>query len=160
MMKNEQKLDFKSLLKDEYGIATVSSLIIICVLMMISFYVYDISSNQQNSFIIFKTGMASKNLSVSEAEKLLGRYKNDVDLWKVDCKRVQNIYFWENAIVVDEVAGSDEIFEKKSARAYLMHYKDDIYLLVAEANVDDCISQICIYLEMKDEELIVQRWER
>ena len=52
---------------------------------------------------------------------------------------------------------------KKSVKikAYLMQiYNQDIYKLIVESSLEDITNQNCIYLQKKDDDCIVQRWER
>lgn len=148
------------LIKAEDGMMAISYLIIICVLSIISMYLCDMYQSQINSLAVLKAGETAKNFSLSRAEILISRYQKDLTLWEGDCAKAIFSYEFADAIIVDDVQEADENFQNKTAKAYLMHYKDNVYVLIVESTVNKIVNQVCIYLEQEDDELIVHRWER
>ena len=69
---------------------------------------------------------------------------------------------FDEAIVVDEKTVTDKQMKKSvKIKAYLMQtYNQDIYKLIVESSLEDITNQNCIYLQKKDDDCIVQRWER
>ena len=69
---------------------------------------------------------------------------------------------FDEAIIVDEKTVTDKQMKKSvQIKAYLMQtYNQDIYKLIVESSLEDITNQNCIYLQKKDDDCIVQRWER
>ena len=111
---------------------------------------------------ILKINKKNKNYKISESLKLIDKYKNDKEKWQDDCMKAQGKDEFDEAIVVDEKTVMDKQMKKSvKIKAYLMQiYNQDIYKLIVESNLEDITNQNCIYLQKKDDDCIVQRWER
>ena len=130
----------------EDGMISISMLIVLSLMAVFSLYIYRLSLTEDNSLKILKMNMQTKNYTISESLNLIGIYKYDFD----------------EAIVVDEKTVIDKQMKKSvQIKAYLMQtYNQDIYKLIVESSLEDITNQNCIYLQKKDDDCIVQRWER
>ena len=106
--------------------------------------------------------MRTKNYTISESLNLIDIYKYDKEKWQDDCMKAQGKDDFDEAIVVDEKTVIDKQMKKSvQIKAYLMQiYNQDIYKLIVESSLEDITNQNCIYLQKKDDDCIVQRWER
>ncbi len=150
----------RNIVQDESGLASLSGLIILCLLGMILFYMYDIYAVQMEKVTVLKAGMTAKNYTISCAEMLIDNYRKSSDMWQSDTEKASQAYDFAQAIIVAEKQDDDVYFKSKTMTAYLMRYTIDVYILTVESTVNGITNQVRIYLQQKDGELIVQRWER
>ena len=109
---------------------------------------------------VLQTSYIARNLTLSEASKIIALYTDDKTIWNEHCLEAIDEYDLSDGILVDEVQQQKANLGMVLSRAYLVHYKENTYILVIESTVLDITNQICIYLTKKDDELIVERWER
>ncbi len=150
----------RNMVQDECGLASLSGLIILCLLGMILFYMYDIYAVQMEKLTVLKAGMTARNYTIGCAEIIIDNYRNDDTVWQSDTEKAAQAYDFSQAIIVAEKQDDDVYFKAKTMVAYLMRYTDDVYILTVESTVNGITNQVRIYLQQKDGELIVQRWER
>ncbi len=150
----------RNIVQDESGLASLSGLIILCLLGMILFYMYDIYAVQMEKVTVLKAGMTAKNYTISCAEMLIDNYRKSSDMWQSDTERAAQAYDFAQAIIVAEKQDDDVYFKSKTMTAHLMRYTIDVYILTVESTVNGITNQVRIYLQQEDGELIVQRWER
>ncbi len=150
----------RNIVQDESGLASLSGLIILCLLGMILFYMYDIYAVQMEKVTVLKAGMTARNYTVSCAELIIDHYRENDDAWLSDTAKATQAYDFAQAIVVEQMQEDDAYFKSKTMTAYMMRYTIDVYILIVESTVNGITNQVRIYLQQKDGELIVQRWER
>lgn len=147
----------------EDGMISISMLIVLSLMAVFSLYIYRLSLIENDSLEILKMNMQTKNYTISESLKLIDIYKYNKEKWQDDCMKAQGKDEFDEAIIVDEKTVTDKQKMKKSVqiKAYLMQtYNQDIYKLIVESSLEDITNQNCIYLQKKDDDCIVQRWER
>lgn len=145
---------------DKSGTFCISGLIILCIISILMYYLHDLYSREAQTVRILQTSYIARNLTLSEASKIIALYTNDKTIWNEHCLMAMDKYDLSDGILVDEVQQQADNFGMMLSRAYLVHYKEDMYILVVESTALDITNQICIYLTKKDDELIVERWER
>ncbi len=145
---------------DNRGYFSVSGLIILSIISILMYYLHDLYSQEMQTVSILQTSYTARNLTLSEASKIIALYTNDKTIWNEHCLEAMNRYDLSDGILVDEMQQQADNFGMMLSRAYLVHYKENMYILVIESTVLDITNQICIYLTKKDDELIVERWER
>ena len=133
----------------EDGMISISMLIVLSLMAVFSLYIYRLSLTENDSLEILKMNMQTKN-------------KYDKEKWQDDCMKAQGKDEFDEAIIVDEKTVTDKQMKKSvQIKAYLMQtYNQDIYKLIVESSLEDITNQNCIYLQKKDDDCIVQRWER
>lgn len=146
----------------EDGMISISMLIVLSLMAVFSLYIYRLSLTENDSLEILKMNMQTKNYTISESLKLIDIYKYDKEKWQDDCMKAQGKDEFDEAIIVDEKTVTDKEMKKSvQIKAYLMQtYNQDIYKLIVESSLEDITNQNCIYLQKKDDDCIVQRWER
>lgn len=149
----------------EDGMISISMLIVLSLMAVFSLYIYRLSLTENDSLEILKMNMQTKNYTISESLKLIDIYKYDKEKWQDDCMKAQGKDEkdeFDEAIIVDEKTVTDKQMKKSvQIKAYLMQtYNQDIYKLIVESSLEDITNQNCIYLQKKDDDCIVQRWER
>lgn len=144
----------------EDGMISISMLIVLSLMAVFSLYIYRLSLTENDSLEILKMNMQTKNYTISESLNLIDKY--DKEKWQDDCMKAQGKDEFDEAIVVDEKTVMDKQMKKSvKIKAYLMQiYNQDIYKLIVESSLEDITNQNCIYLQKKDDDCIVQRWER
>ena len=145
---------------DNRGYFSVSGLIILSIISILMYYLHDLYSQEMQTVSILQTSYTARNLTLSEASKIIALYTNDKTIWNEHCLEAMNRYDLSDGILVDEMQQQADNFGMMLSRAYLVHCKENMYILVIESTVLDITNQICIYLTKKDDELIVERWER
>lgn len=145
---------------DNRGYFCVSGLIILCIISILMYYLHDLYSQEMQTVSVLQTSCIARNLTLSEASKIIALYTNDKTIWNEHCLEAIDKYDLSDGILVDEVQQQKANLGMVLSRAYLMHYKENMYILIIESTVLDITNQICIYLIKKDDELIVERWER
>lgn len=145
---------------DNKGYFCISGLIILCIISILMYYLHDLYLQEMQTVSILQTSYTARNLTLSEASKIIALYTNDKTIWNEHCLQAMNRYDLSDGILVDEMQQQADNFGMMLSRAYLVHYKENMYILVVESTVLDITNQICIYLTKKDDELIVERWER
>ena len=145
---------------DNRGYFCVSGLIILCIISILMYYLHDLYSQEMQTVSVLQTSYIARNLTLSEASKIIALYTNDKTIWNEHCLEAIDKYDLSDGILVDEVQQQKANLGMVLSRAYLVHYKESVYILVIESTVLDITNQICIYLTKKDDELIVERWER
>lgn len=145
---------------DNRGYFCVSGLIILCIISILMYYLHDLYSQEMQTVSVLQTSCIARNLTLSEASKIIALYTNDKTIWNEHCLEAIDKYDLSDGILVDEVQQQKANLGMVLSRAYLMHYKENMYILIIESTVLDITNQICIYLTKKDDELIVERWER
>lgn len=145
---------------DNRGYFSVSGLIILCIISILMYYLHDLYSQEMQTVSVLQTSYIARNLTLSEASKIIALYTNDKTIWNEHCLEAIDKYDLSDGILVDEVQQQKANLGMVLSRAYLVHYKENTYILVIESTVLDITNQICIYLTKKDDELIVERWER
>lgn len=148
------------MIHDKKGMLSISGLIILCILSMLMYYLYSLYGQEMQIVNILQKSMMARNFTVSEASKLITVYKQDKSLWIQNCNEAMDKYDLAEGILVDTKQINSEQFEAVLINAYLVHYQGDVYILVVESTVKDITNQVCIYLTKKDDEIIVERWER
>lgn len=148
------------MIHDQKGMLSISCLIILCILSMLMYYLYSLYGQEMQIVNILQKSMMARNFTVSEASKLITVYKQDKNLWIQNCNEAMNKYDLAEGILVDTKQINSKQFEAVLINAYLVHYQGDVYILVVESTVKDITNQVCIYLTKKDDEIIVERWER
>ena len=103
---------------------------------------------------------AARNFTVSEASKLIALYEQNETLWLKDSNAAEDKYELADGIMVDMRQEKTNQFGNAVINAYLVHYQGDMYILIVESTIEDITNQVCIYLTRKDDEIIVERWER
>ena len=146
----------------EDGMISISMLIVLSLMAVFSLYIYRLSLTENDSLEILKMNMQTKNYTISESLKLIDIYKYDKEKWQDDCMKAQGKDEFDEAIIVDEKTVTDKQMKKSvQIKAYLMQtYNQDIYKLIVESSLEDITNQNCIYLQKKDDDCIVQCWER
>lgn len=124
------------------------------------YYLHDVYLQEAQTVRVLQTSSTARNLTLSEASKIIALYTNDETIWNEHCLMAMDKYDLSDGVLVDEEQQQVENFGMMLSRAYLVHYKEDTYILVVESTALDITNQICIYLTKKDDELIVERWER
>ena len=145
---------------DNRGYFSVSGLIILSIISILMYYLHDLYSQEMQTVSVLQTSYISRNLTLSEASKIIALYTDDKTIWNEHCLEAIDEYDLSDGILVDEVQQQKANLGMVLSRAYLVHYKENTYILVIESTVLDITNQICIYLTKKDDELIVERWER
>lgn len=148
------------MIRDEQGMLGISGLIVLCVLSMIIYYLHDLYLQEEQTVTVLQKSAAARNFTVSEASKLIASYEQDENLWMRDIDKAVDKYDLADGVAVDTRREKTNQSEDVLINAYLVHYQDDIYILIMESTVEDITNQICIYLMRKDDEIVVERWER
>ena len=138
----------------------ISGLIILCVLSMLIFYLHDLYRQEEMTTAVLQKSTAARNLTVSEASKLIALYEQNETLWLNDSNAAEDKYELADGIMVDMRQEKTNQFSNAVINAYLVHYQGDMYILIVESTIEDITNQVCIYLTRKDDEIIVERWER
>lgn len=145
---------------DNRGYFCVSGLIILSIISILMYYLHDLYSQEVQTVSVLQTSCIARNLTLSEASKIIALYTNDKTIWNEHCLEAIDKYDLSDGILVDEVQQQKVNLGMVLSRAHLVHYKENMYILIIESTVLDITNQICIYLIKKDDELIVERWER
>lgn len=145
---------------DNRGYFCVSGLIILSIISILMYYLHDLYSQEMQTVSVLQTSCIARNLTLSEASKIIALYTNDKTIWNEHCLEAIDKYDLSDGILVDEVQQQKVNLGMVLSRAHLVHYKENMYILIIESTVLDITNQICIYLIKKDDELIVERWER
>lgn len=145
---------------DNRGYFCVSGLIILSIISILMYYLHDLYSQEVQTVSVLQTSCIARNLTLSEASKIIALYTNDKTIWNEHCLEAIDKYDLSDGILVDEVQQQKANLGMVLSRAHLVHYKENMYILIIESTVLDITNQICIYLIKKDDELIVERWER
>ena len=148
------------MIHDEKGMLGISGLIILCVLSMLIFYLHDLYRQEEMTTAVLQKSAAARNLTVGEASKLIALYEQDETLWLNDSNVAEDKYELADGIMVDMRQEKTNQFGNAVINAYLVHYQGDMYILIVESTIEDITNQVCIYLTRKDDEIIVERWER
>ena len=148
------------MIHDEKGMLGISGLIVLCVLSMLIFYLHDLYRQEEMTTAVLQKSAAARNLTVSEASKLIALYEQDETLWLNDSNVAEDKYELADGIMVDMRQEKTNQFSNAVINAYLVHYQGDMYILIVESTIEDITNQVCIYLTRKDDEIIVERWER
>ena len=148
------------MIHDEKGMLGISGLIILCVLSMLIFYLHDLYRQEEMTTAVLQKSTAARNLTVSEASKLIALYEQNETLWLNDSHAAEDKYELADGIMVDMRQEKTNQFSNAVINAYLVHYQGDMYILIVESTIEDITNQVCIYLTRKDDEIIVERWER
>lgn len=148
------------MIHDEKGMLGISGLIILCVLSMLIFYLHDLYRQEEMTTAVLQKSTAARNLTVSEASKLIALYEQNETLWLNDSNATEDKYELADGIMVDMRQEKTNQFSNAVINAYLVHYQGDMYILIVESTIEDITNQVCIYLTRKDDEIIVERWER
>ncbi|WP_346686021.1 hypothetical protein [Megamonas hypermegale] len=148
------------MIHDEKGMLGISGLIILCVLSMLIFYLHDLYRQEEMTTAVLQKSTAARNLTVSEASKLIALYEQNETLWLNDSNAAEDKYELADGIMVDMRQEKTNQFSNAVINAYLVHYQGDMYILIVESTIEDITNQVCIYLTRKDDEIIVERWER
>lgn len=137
-----------------------SGLIILCIISGMLYCLHDLYRQEQQTVEALQISTAARNSTLSEASKLIDLYAHDMNSWNEICSKAADKYNLTDGVLIDTEQKRDEKFNIISTNAYLAHYCDDVYILIIESSIDDITDQICIHLAKKDDELIVERWER
>lgn len=148
------------MIHDEKGMLGISGLIILCVLSMLIFYLHDLYRQEEMTTAVLQKSAAARNFTVSEASKLIALYEQNETLWLNDSNAAEDKYELADGIMVDMRQEKTNQFSNAVINAYLVHYQGDMYILIVESTIEDITNQVCIYLTRKDDEIIVERWER
>ena len=148
------------MIHDEKGMLGISGLIILCVLSMLIFYLHDLYRQEEMTTAVLQKSTAARNLTVSEASKLIALYEQNETLWLNDSNAAEDKYELADGIMVDMRQEKTNQFGNAVINVYLVHYQGDMYILIVESTIEDITNQVCIYLTRKDDEIIVERWER
>lgn len=148
------------MIHDEKGMLGISGLIVLCVLSMLIFYLHDLYRQEEMTTAVLQKSTAARNLTVSEASKLIALYEQNETLWLNDSNAAEDKYELADGIMVDMRQEKTNQFSNAVINAYLVHYQGDMYILIVESTIEDITNQVCIYLTRKDDEIIVERWER
>ena len=148
------------MIHDEKGMLGISGLIVLCVLSMLIFYLHDLYRQEEMTTAVLQKSAAARNLTVSEASKLIALYEQDETLWLNDSNVAEDKYELADGIMVDMRQEKTNQFGNAVINVYLVHYQGDMYILIVESTIEDITNQVCIYLTRKDDEIIVERWER
>lgn len=148
------------MIHDEKGMLGISGLIILCVLSMLIFYLHDLYRQEEMTTAVLQKSAATRNLTISEASKLIALYEQNETLWLNDSNAAEDKYELADGIMVDMRQEKTNQFSNAVINAYLVHYQGDMYILIVESTIEDITNQVCIYLTRKDDEIIVERWER
>lgn len=152
------------IMNKEDGTISLSMLIILSLMTVFSLYIYRLSSVENDTLDILKINLETENYTISESLKIIAYFKYDKVKWQEICLSVNdnNIDTLEEAFIVDEqVLIDDKLNKPVQIKAYLLKTeKENIYKLIVESNLNDIINQNIIYLQKKDDDCIVQRWER
>lgn len=145
---------------NQQGMISISGCMVLCLLSICVLYIYKLAFWQSDSVMIFKQNLQVENCAVSETKRVINYFQQNKDFWEENTNKVQNILDFERAIIIDEQI-NNQANNNIVSRAYLMGTQEhNVYKLVVEATIKNITSQICIYLEKKGNECIVQRWER
>lgn len=142
------------------GMLSISGLIVLSIIACLLYYLHDLYLQEQQTVEALQQSTAARNITLGEASKLTAVYGQDIGLWDEVCRQAADNYDLADAVLVDTQQKQTERFKTVSTAARLVHYRDDTYILIIESSIDDITDQICIYLTKKDDELIVERWER
>ena len=148
------------MIHDEKGMLGISGLIILCVLSMLIFYLHDLYRQEEMTTAVLQKSAATRNLTISEASKLIALYEQNETLWLNDSNAAEDKYELADGIMVDMRQEKTNQFGNAVINVYLVHYQGDMYILIVESTIEDITNQVCIYLTRKDDEIIVERWER
>lgn len=124
------------------------------------FYLHDLYRQEEMTTAVLQKSTAARNLTVSEASKLIALYEQNETLWLNDSNAAEDKYELADGIMVDMRQEKTNQFSNAVINAYLVHYQGDMYILIVESTIEDITNQVCIYLTRKDDEIIVERWER
>lgn len=141
----------KSFFREQQGMVSLSSLLILSVLVMISIYVYDIVQFQISSLQNFKERVAAQNYTNDVANLMIKKYQNDYVLWQQNIGDVANDFDYRNAKLVGEFSKMGNLGEQ-TAKLYLMRYHDNFYILIVEVNIQEVTNQMRIYLQNNESE--------
>ena len=148
------------MIHDEKGMLGISGLIVLCILSMLIFYLHDLYRQEEMTTAVLQKSAAARNFTVSEASKLIALYEQNETLWLNDSNAAEDKYELADGIMVDMRQEKTNQFSNAVINAYLVHYQGDMYILIVESTIEDITNQVCIYLTRKDDEIIVERWER
>ena len=145
---------------NQQGMISLSGCIILCLLSICSLYVYKLAFWQSDSVMVFKQNLQVENCAVGEVKRVISYFQQDKNSWEENTNKVQNILDFERAIIIDEQINNLSNNNIVSKDYFMGKPEHDVYKLVVEATMKNITSQICVYLEKKGDECIVQRWER
>ena len=141
------------------GMASLSALIVLCIIGMTALYFCRIAAEQADSILSYKESMAAKNFAISRAEYLTDAYRRDLERWQGDCEKAYRAYSFDNALLVDESKSYSD-FGEMTSYAHLMRHGDDLYILSVSAESGSASGQVRLYLKQEGGDVVVQRWER
>ena len=144
---------------------SLSGMVLLGVLGMIMLYAYELYAIETDNLKTFRLGMAAKNFAVSRAAIVADDYQRSRALWQQDMARAQSESSYSYAYMADSQAQlqqSEAGSMQMTAQTYLMRSNVDeaLYILSVHATADDVQGQVRLYLQNKDGEAVVQRWER
>ncbi len=139
--------------------ASLSGLIVVCIIGMTALYFCRIMEMQTNSIIDYKAGMAAKNFAISRAEYLVEAYRRDLERWHADCERAYRSYTFDNAALIEKSKSYSD-HGAMTSYAHLMRHGADAYILNVYAESGSASGQVRLYLKQEGDDIVVQRWER
>lgn len=145
---------------NQQGMISFSVSIILCLVAICLLYIYKLALWQNDSIMILQRNLQAENYTISETENLIEHFKEDKNFWKENIDKAKDSFSFDKAIMIDERVVTKQQ-NKIQIKAYLMKVQEDnMYKLIVETAIKDITNQVCIYLMVKDDECIVQRWER
>ena len=164
MNKIIKKIKAIKIVHNENGMVSISASIILSLVVMFTLAIYELSLGENDTVEVLKLNKQAENYTISECLNMINKYQNDYNLWQIDTKRAENITEFAEAIVVDEQNLNNDKLNAGDIKitAYLMNYKQNEYRLVVETSFPkkEITNQKCVYLIQKDDDVVVQRWER
>lgn len=164
MNKIIKKIKAIKIVHNENGMVSISASIILSLVVMFTLAIYELSLGENDTVEVLKLNKQAENYTISECLNMINKYQNDYNLWQIDTKRAENITEFAEAIIVDEQNLNNDKLNAGDIKitAYLMNYKQNEYRLVVETSFTkkEITNQKCVYLIQKDDDVVVQRWER
>lgn len=149
-------------MKKEDGTISLSMLIVLSMMTIFSLCIYKMSIIENDSLNLLKINVNVENYTISESLKMIEDFKDDKTRWQEICSRANEIDDMDKIFYIDKRVFIDEkLNEQVQIKAYLLKTeKENIYKLIVESSLNDITNQNIIYLQKKDDDCIVQRWER
>lgn len=149
-------------MKKEDGTISLSMLIVLSMMIIFSLCIYKMSIIENDSLNLLKINIDVENYTISESLKMIEDFKGDKTRWQEICSRANEIDDMDKIFYIDKRVFIDEkLNEQVQIKAYLLKTeKENIYKLIVESSLNDITNQNIIYLQKKDDDCIVQRWER
>ena len=70
---------------DNRGYFSVSGLIILSIISILMYYLHDLYSQEMQTVSVLQTSYIARNLTLSEASKIIALYTDDKTIWNEHC---------------------------------------------------------------------------